>query len=59
MKKKTNSLAFCEHCGLPLEIPNYIIKSNFMVPGMTGVNCNNCKREINIPNYIRKIAGDL
>jgi hypothetical protein len=56
--KKTAYLFFCDECGAPQEIPDYILKTYF-VSEVEGIYCKNCERKIAIPDYLKKISGEL
>jgi hypothetical protein len=56
--EQTNYLLFCSECGVPHQIPDYIIKSYF-VTEVHGVYCKNCNHQTEIPDYLKKIADHL
>lgn len=56
--KKTKYLMFCDACGVPSEIPSYILKTYFATE-KPGVYCYNCDHLNPVPDYLRKISGEL
>lgn len=57
-RKKTDYLLFCDSCGIPQHVPNYILQT-YIAIGVSGVYCKNCDKRIVVPEYLRKIAGEL
>lgn len=57
-KEKISYLLFCSECGVPQEIPHYIIEMYF-IEGMDGVYCENCENQTAIPDYLKKLKNDL
>lgn len=51
-------MLFCEKCGNPQPIKEYIIKTYF-VTEVPGVYCRTCDHLNPIPDYLRKIADEL
>lgn len=56
-KKETKYLLFCEHCGTPQHIPQYILHT--YIRNGVGTFCKNCEKQVIVPEYLKKIAGEL
>ncbi|MED1472382.1 hypothetical protein [Bacillus salipaludis] len=58
LKTSAVYLIFCDNCGIPQHIPQYILQ-NYIAIGVDGVYCKNCEKRIHIPEFLRKIAAEL
>lgn len=55
----TTYLLFCDKCGQPQEIPNYILRTYFTLKSVNVVYCEHCENKTDIPEYLKEIAQDL
>ncbi|MDF2859619.1 MAG: hypothetical protein K0Q87_5470 [Neobacillus sp.] len=50
-------LFFCNHCGLPQVIPNFIVKTYFLNRFVKGFYCKNCNDFNAIGNLTREMIA--
>lgn len=59
MKDKVGYLFFCQHCGTPQKIHDYILKTYFCSDMVVHYYCDNCEKANPIPDYVKKLKNEL
>jgi hypothetical protein len=57
--RKMVYLLFCDDCGIPQHVPDYILEVYFPAKGVNNTYCQNCSNEMTIPEYLKKISPEL
>jgi hypothetical protein len=57
--KKTNYVAFCEHCGLPRVFTDYAWRMYYKQAKWKVFYCYTCEKDNKLPEYLLKIIDEL